>query len=310
MTAPDETRWSCPDRGSDRSYDLVVASAPARDRIAGEDPPVPGGAVDQARWRVGELADRVGLSVDTIRFYQKRALLPPPDRVGRVGFYGPDHVGRLGQIRDLQAQGFTLATIRRLLDGELDPADIPLVAAVVEADGSGRGAGAGAPDTGELLTLEEVATRAGVPLALVDAAARDGLLVPRRHGGEARYTAADAAVVTAALRLVETGLPLPELFELARRHNAATREIAELSVAMFDEHIRRPLLAADIAPDERAERLVEAFRVLLPSVTELVAHHFGRVLLDVAQDHIEAVGDPEERAAIDAEGARAIEGRN
>lgn len=282
----------------------VVATIPVPDRLAPGDSPPPDEPLGEVRWRVGELAERVGLSVDTIRFYQKRALLPPPDRVGRVGFYGPDHVDRLGRIRDLQAQGFTLATIRRLLDGELDPADIPLVAAVVEADRLG------AADLGadELLTLDEVAARAGVPLALVEAAARDGLLVPRRHGGEARYTAADVGIVSAALRLVETGLPLTELFELARRHNAATREIAELSVAMFDEHIRRPLLAADIAPDERAERLVEAFRILLPSVTELVAHHFGRVLLDVAQDHIEAVGDPEERAAIDAEGARALGG--
>ncbi|MGZ8765432.1 MAG: MerR family DNA-binding transcriptional regulator, partial [Acidimicrobiia bacterium] len=41
------------------------------------------------RFRVGELADRCDISVDTIRFYQKRGLLPPPDRVGRVGWYGP-----------------------------------------------------------------------------------------------------------------------------------------------------------------------------------------------------------------------------
>jgi len=259
--------------------------------------------VGDARWRAGELADRVGLSVDTIRFYQKRGLLAPPDRVGRVGWYGQDHVDRLGQIRDLQSQGFTLATIRRFLDGELDPADIPLVAAIADADGSGGSD----RQREELITLAEVAARAGVPFALVEAAASEGLLVPRRHGGEARYTAADVAVVGAALRLVGAGLPLRELFELARRHDNATREVAELSVAMFDDHIRRPLLAAELAPDERARRLVEAFRVLLPSVTQLVAHHFERVLLDVAQDHIEAVGDSEERAAVDAEGARVFE---
>jgi DNA-binding transcriptional MerR regulator len=257
-------------------------------------------ASETRRWRVGELADRCGLSIDTIRFYQKRGLLPPPDRVGRVGWYGPGHEERLARIRDLQAQGFTLAVIRRLVDGELDAADMPLVAAV---------ASDGETDRAEhFLSLAEVADRAGVPLALVEAVANEGLLVPRRHAGEARYTEGDVAIVGAALRLLETGLPMPELFAVARRHHETTREIAEMSVAMFDEHVRRPLLAAELPADVRAEQLVDAFRVLLPSVTSLVAHHFRRVLLEVAQEHIEAVGAPEERAAVDAEGGRALEG--
>jgi DNA-binding transcriptional MerR regulator len=272
----------------------------ARPRSRGEQAGDGGGA----RWRVAELAARAGLSVDTIRFYQKRALLPPPAREGRVGWYGPEHAERLARIRELQAQGFTLATIRRLLDGELDPADLPLVAAVTsDRDGDGS---AGAE---EFLSLEEVAARAGVPFALVDAVAREGLLVPRRHAGEARFTEADVAIVRAALRLVETGLPLPELFSLARRHHESTRETAEQAVEMFDEHVRRPLLRADLPADERARQLVAAFRVLLPSVSALVSHHFRRVLLEVAQEHIESVGEPAERAAIDAEGARRLEGR-
>jgi DNA-binding transcriptional MerR regulator len=257
------------------------------------------------RCRVGELADRCGLSVDTIRFYQKRGLLPPPDRVGRVGWYGPGHEERLARIRDLQAQGFSLAVIRRLLDGELDAADMPLVAAVA-ADGADLGGGGDGPE--RFLSLAEVAEQAGVPLALVEAVEREGLLVPRRHAGEGRYTEGDVTIVGSALRLLETGLPMPELFAVARRHHEVTREIAEMAVAMFDEHVRHPLLAANLSPDARAEQLVDAFRVLLPSVTALVAHHFRRVLLEVAQEHIEAVGAPEERAAVDAEGGRALEG--
>jgi DNA-binding transcriptional MerR regulator len=253
------------------------------------------------RLRVGDLADRCDVSVDTIRFYQKRGLLPAPDRVGRVGWYGPGHVERLARIRDLQAQGFTLAVIRRLLDGELDSADMPLVAAVAtDAEGDG-------PE--RFLSLAEVAEQAGVPLALIEAVEREGLLVPRRHAGVARYTEGDVAIVGSALKLLETGFPMPELFAIARRHHETTREIAEMAVAMFDEHVRRPLLSAAIPPDVRAEQLVDAFRVVLPSVTELVAHHFRRVLLEVAQEHIEAVGAPEERAAVDVEGGLALEGR-
>ena len=39
---------------------------------------------------------------------------------------------------------------------------------------------------------------------------------------------------------------------------------------------------------------------MLPTVTTLVAHHFRRVLLEVAQEHLEAVGEPAELAAARA----------
>jgi hypothetical protein len=66
---------------------------------------------------------------------------------------------------------------------------------------------------------------------------------------------------------------------------------------MFDEHVRRPLQSSELDETEKAERLVEAFRTLLPTVTTLVAQHFRSVLLEVAQEHLEAVGDPTELAA-------------
>ena len=47
--------------------------------------------------------------------------------------------------------------------------------------------------------------------------------------------------------------------------------------------------------------LVEAFRTLLPTVTTLVANHFRSVLLEIAQEHLEAVGDPRELAAARGE---------
>jgi DNA-binding transcriptional MerR regulator len=254
--------------------------------------------MEPSRLRVEELAARADLSVDTIRFYQKRRLLPPPERRGRIAWYGPEHVDRLAQIRDLQARGFSLAIIRRIVSGELDRADEPLAAAVTGArDDDG-------PGGEEFLTLEELAARSGVPAALIDSVVREGLLVPRRHQGDARFATADVEIVAAGLRLLETGLPMPELLALARRHHAATRDIAEGAVAMFDAYVREPLRAADLPDDERADRLVEAFRVLLPAVTSLVAHHFERVLLEVAQEHLEAVGEPAELAAADAEAKR------
>ena len=239
--------------------------------------------------RVEELARRTDTSVDTIRFYQKRGLLPSPRREGRVAWYSVEHLELLQRIRDLQARGFSLAVIRRLLAGELDAADEPLAAAVVDAA------------EGELLTLDELASRAGVPTALLDAILREGLLVPRSRDGEVRFAASDISLVSAGLRLLEVGLPLPELLALARRHHAATRAIAEDAVTLFDEHVREPLRTTELSAEARAQRLVEAFRTLLPTVTALVEHHFRAVLLEVAQEHLEAVGEQAELEAARAE---------
>jgi DNA-binding transcriptional MerR regulator len=247
--------------------------------------------------RVEELASETGVSVDTIRFYQKRRLLPPPAREGRVAWYGREHSERLARIRELQGRGFSLAVIRRLLEGELDPADEPLVAAVA---GAQRGVALD-ESAGDLLSLSELAARAGVPEPILEAVAREGLLVAQRRDGIDLYPATDVELVTAGLRLLEAGFPLPDLLALGRRHHEMTRAIAEDAVEMFDEHVREPLRNADLSDDEKAQRLVDAFGTLLPTVTTLVAQHFRTVLLEVATEHLEAVGGPAELAAARAQ---------
>jgi hypothetical protein len=71
--------------------------------------------------------------------------------------------------------------------------------------------------------------------------------------------------------------------------------------------VRKPLRDSDLPAEVSAERLVDAFRVLLPSVTALVAHHFRRILLQVAQEHLEQVGEPAELAAAEEEARRTLE---
>jgi DNA-binding transcriptional MerR regulator len=259
--------------------------------------------VDEAM-RVEDLAVVADVSVDTIRFYQKRRLLHPPTRQGRIAWYGPEHVERLARIRELQARGFSLAVIRRLLEGELDPADERLVAAVT-------GAQEGTDDEdGELLTLTELSARSGVPETVLAVVAGEGLLTARHRDGVDRYPASDVELVGAGLRLLEAGFPLPELLTLARRQHEMTRAIAEDAVAMFDAHVREPLRDADLPDEEKAQQLVDAFRTLLPTATSLVAEHFRRVLLEVAQEHLEAVGATAELAAARADPAwaDAVEG--
>ena len=86
-------------------------------------------------------------------------------------------------------------------------------------------------------------------------------------------------------------------------HHAVTREVASEAVELFDTWVRKPLRASDLPEEEKAERLVEAFRTLMPAVAGLVAHHFQRILLQVAQEHLESVGDPSELDAAAADEA-------
>ena len=249
------------------------------------------------RMRVEELALAAEVSVDTIRYYQKQQLLPPPGRDGRLAYYDDEHLARIARIKELQRRGFTLAVIRRFLAGELDPADEPLAAAV-----AGAGDPAGGPPE-ELFDIGELANRLGVPRAMLDSLLREGLLIPRVVDGEPKFTPADVAMLTGGMKLLEAGLPLPELFALARHHHTVTREVATEAVELFDTWVRKPLRASDLPEDEKAERLVEAFRTRMPAVAGLVAHHFQRILLQVAQEHLESVGDPSELDAASADEA-------
>ncbi|MGE5561680.1 MAG: MerR family transcriptional regulator [Bacillota bacterium] len=71
---------------------------------------------------IGGLAKSAGVGVETVRYYQRRGLLPEPPRPpGEVRRYGEADLKRLRFIRSAQAAGFTLKEIRELL--ELDAAD-------------------------------------------------------------------------------------------------------------------------------------------------------------------------------------------
>lgn len=66
--------------------------------------------------RIGVLARECGVSIDTIRYYEREGLLPSPRR-RPSGYreYGEDTLGRLRFIRHAKDLGFSLEDIRELL---------------------------------------------------------------------------------------------------------------------------------------------------------------------------------------------------
>ncbi len=67
--------------------------------------------------RIGELADRVGLSTKAIRYYESLGLIEDPDRTpGGYRSYRETDVERLQFVRDAQSTGLTLAEIASVLE--------------------------------------------------------------------------------------------------------------------------------------------------------------------------------------------------
>jgi len=243
------------------------------------------------RFRVEELAARAGVRVDTMRFYQSRGLLPPPEREGRVAFYGEGHLARLRRIRSLLGQGFRLAQIQQLLEGgeEEEP---PLLQALVREHVGSR-----------TYTRRELAAEAGIPEVLIQAAQGAGLVEPLRLDGEERFSQADLDMARAGLAILNAGLPLQELLGLAMDHARAIQAVTERAIQLFDTHVRK---APERAGNEAA--VSEAFRTLLPQVTRLVALHFQRTLVNRALQRLEESREDEAlRAALLAVEASSLE---
>ncbi|MFE9822340.1 MerR family transcriptional regulator [Streptomyces sp. NPDC005791] len=68
---------------------------------------------------IGELAERAGVSVKTVRFYSDSGLLPEASRsAGGHRRYGPDSLERLRMIRSLRTMDLPVSAVRRILDEE------------------------------------------------------------------------------------------------------------------------------------------------------------------------------------------------
>jgi DNA-binding transcriptional MerR regulator len=132
--------------------------------------------------------------------------------------------------------------------------------------------------------LAAIGELTGAAPAVLQAVVETGLLLPHHvdDTGTARYSAADLAAVRAGLELLDAGLPLAELIDLAGPTDAAVRGIAEQAVEGFLRFVRDPALGDEQDGDEVAGRLVTAYERMLPASVTLVAHHFRRHLLRAA----------------------------
>jgi DNA-binding transcriptional MerR regulator len=249
--------------------------------------PVPGPGPD--RFRADELAAVAGISVQALRAYQSKGLLPPPRHVGRVAWYGSHHRERLDRIRQLKERGYSLRMIAEAVD-----------------DGR-RTAGLG--DDQAVLRLGDVAERSGVPVEVLRALLASGLLWPHDVAGSELFSEADIRFVRNLLELLGGGLSLDDFLRIAHPLMEATGSLGSEAVTIWTDlvggRIRHSRHAAASEPGPgpgedgaAAARVAESLRELATIISQLVAYHVERAVLDAARADLDARGTAAEREAF------------
>ena len=88
----------------------------SRDGVGQEPSAAAPGAARSGLMQIGQVAERTGLSLRTIRWYEQEGLVGPTTRTGG-GFrlYGEADVARLEVVKQMKPLGFSLEEMRRLL---------------------------------------------------------------------------------------------------------------------------------------------------------------------------------------------------
>jgi DNA-binding transcriptional MerR regulator len=207
---------------------------------------------------IEQLAAEVGMSVRNVRNHHSRGLLPPPEVRARVGYYGPEHVARLRLILDLQADGFNLAAIERLINAAGGSAGRLLglrnaLAAPFESE------------TPEVLTSAELLERFGeVDQKDAERIAKLGLLVPL---GDGRFEAPSPALMRAAEEVIALGIPLHSALTLVERVSRDCESISRAFVRLYLKELWEPFAQAG-QPEERWDEVIDAIGALRAIASE------------------------------------------
>jgi DNA-binding transcriptional MerR regulator len=207
------------------------------------------------------LAAETGFTVRNIRSHRARNLLQPPVVYERVGYYGPEHVARLQLIRELQAEGFNLAAIKRVIEQSPDTADGLLSAmhAVTEPFEN---------ETPQVVTRDELARRFQVsdPDRMLGEVEKLGVLVPL---GDGRYEAPVPSLLAVAEELVSRGVPLHHSLAVVKKVRSSSQVVARAFIRLFVEDLFRPFQEAGM-PASEWPKLLDAIERLRPMSAQVV----------------------------------------
>jgi DNA-binding transcriptional MerR regulator len=225
---------------------------------------------------IDELARRTGMTVRNIRAHQSRGLLPPPEVRGRTGFYGAAHAKRIELIRELQADGFKLEAISRLLDsaGGSDDEVLSFTRAVK------------APfedETPQIVTAEELAERfsdAGDKAPeMLRRAEKLGLLRPL---GEGNFEELSPRLGRASDEIRALGIPTETALGVARELRKQADSVAKTFVELFIKEIWEPYEDQG-RPENDLPKVREALERLRPLASEALLAMFQLTMTEAVE---------------------------
>jgi DNA-binding transcriptional MerR regulator len=218
-------------------------------------------APDAHPFTIEQLAAETGLSVRNIRSHRARDLLQPPVVRDRIGYYGAEHVARLKLIRELQAEGFNLAAIKRLVERAPDTSDeILSTLALVQQPFE--------TEQPQVFTLEELRGRFDIAdaQAVLKKAEDLGVLLPV---GDGRYEAPAPSLIEVASELAGRGVPIHHALAVVAKVRENCRAVAQEFIRLFVDDVFRPFEEQGL-PAERWPEIGEAIERLRPMSAQVV----------------------------------------
>jgi DNA-binding transcriptional MerR regulator len=231
--------------------------------------------VTDERLTIDQLAQRTGMTVRNIRAHQSRGLLQPPEIEGRTGYYGPEHVARIELIAEMQADGFNLASIKKLLaDTEGSEREMLGFKRTLMAPWE--------DEEPEFITAEELVGRLALPAPnpkLLERALKAGFLVDL---GEGRYEIPSPTLFNAGQELRAIGISSDTAMSVLEEIDRSSRSIARVFVKLFLDEVWRPFADAG-HPESEWPTVQNAIERVRPLATDAVMAVFRRTMTEAVE---------------------------
>jgi DNA-binding transcriptional MerR regulator len=237
-------------------------------------------------YRIEDLAREGGTTVRNVRAYQDRGLLPRPRRAGRVSLYDGSHLARLRLIGQLLERGYSLVSIKELLDAWDSGRSLGgVLGLVAEVTGPWTDEEPGRMTRAELTSmfggLSDPVTIAG--------AVQFGLLEPEDDTLTVFRVPSPRELAVSA-ELHAAGVPVHALLDYLRALRSDMERVAGTFMQLTEAHLWQHYLD-EAGPDDEAPEMAELIRRLRPLAQRAVDSELARAIRRLATRQLgESVG--------------------
>lgn len=235
-------------------------------------------AASEREYTIDELARAAKTTVRNVRAYQDRGLIPPPERRGRTGYYGPEHLSRLRIIGQMVNRGYTLSSIGELMEAWENGRDIAQLFGLETAVSSPW-----TDEAGGYFSLPKLVRMFGgrfEPKWLMKATEL-GILRPEG----ARFYAPSPRMLRAGAELVKVGIPLDQMLDVVAKLRENVEVAADEMVLLVEQHIF-DRFGPGLPPSEEVPALGETIWRLRPLVEVAVLAEVARAMEKAATRHL------------------------